>query len=339
MSSPTINRRKIRFIVSYVNSSHAPPITITSASSTSTRSIPTRSAVASPSDSTKTGAPGCAARRCSAVATTAVTISSSATSKPAPRSVPARSARLLVVVFVISRNGTASSRSRASASTAPGSASHETARTPSMSSNNPSNVTDRSVPSRTDPERMRQIGLARIVEPAFSSPRLVRGDVSELRRKQRPTGPHHGEGGATDRSLPRCVPDPIPGSHLGGQRSEGQPSHRAQDGSPLRVGWRIQEETGDAPRRVRHDEDAGPNRSGDVLLQLGHRGRDQVPRETHHLGREHLLFVEPLPPAIVETAHGEPLEQESALDQAGVHPEEESRIGRVVPASRHRIDA
>ena len=105
------------------------------------------------------------------------------------------------------------------------------------------------------------------------------------------------------------------------------------------IGRRIQEEASDAPRRVRHEQFLGPNHVGDVLLQRAHGRRDQVSREPNQLGREHLLLVEPLSPTIVQPADGQPFEQERALDQAGVHPEQQRRIGRVVPAPRHRIDA
>ena len=50
----------------------------------------------------------------------------------------ARSERVLVVVFVINRNGTSFERNQAIVSMAPGSGSHETARTPSMSRRTPS---------------------------------------------------------------------------------------------------------------------------------------------------------------------------------------------------------
>jgi hypothetical protein len=74
-----------------------------------------------------------------AVATTAVTTSSGETAMPASVNVLASSARLCVVVFVMSRNGTSFARSHSIVSIAPGSGSHETTSTPSMSSRTASN--------------------------------------------------------------------------------------------------------------------------------------------------------------------------------------------------------
>ena len=130
----------------------------------------------------------------------------------------------------------------------------------------------------------------------------------------------------------------IAGPDLGGERSEGEPSHHAKDGAPLGVGRRIQEEAGDAPRRVRHEQFLGLNHVGDVLLQRAHGRRDQVTREPDQLGREHLLLVEPLSPTIVQPADGQPFEQERARSSRRA-PRAAETIGRVVPAPRHRIDA
>ena len=68
------------------------------------------------------------------------------------------------------------------------------------------------------------------------------------------------------------------------------------------------------------------------------RRRDHRARDEHHLGREHLLLVEPLPARVVEASDRQLLEQQRAVDQTRVHVQEQLRVERVVPQTGHRVD-
>ena len=253
------------------------------------------------------------------------------TSNPASRSVAARSARVFVVVFVIRRNGTPSSRRRPNASTAPGSASHDTASTPSMSSSSPSIATIRSVPSQADPERAAS-ALDRAIAflPSLSlTPLLIRRDEPVPRWKERP---HRARSTANvARTWARLAgPNgkPYPWRTSGGKRPEGESSHRLEHRPPL--GHQAADRrTARATFRAASVTKSSPERtvSATYASSAAHRRRDHVPGEGAPVRpRASAPRGNVGDPPIVEAADRQPFEQEGALDQARVHPQQQRRV-------------
>ena len=207
------------------------------------------------------------------MATTAVTTSSSFTANPASRSVPARSARVFVVVFVIRRNGCLvperPQRVHRAGKRLPRDGEHAV-----DVQQEPSIVTFRSVPLEPDPE-----GAPETVRgtPPLAASRastvLVGSDVAEPRGQERTREPEDRERGRHRRSPPgpgRTRTPPAPDQ--GACRTRGAPP--LEDGPPLGLAWRLEEQLGDAPRRVGHQQLTRRHDVRDVGVEGLDRGRD-----------------------------------------------------------------
>ena len=93
---------------------------------------------------------------------------------------------------------------------------------------------------------------------------------------------------------------------------------------------RISEERRHPLRRLLDAQDPRVVDRLEVRAQRRHGGRDRGPWDPDHLGGEHLLLVEPLPARVVEPADGRGLEQQRAVDEAGVDIQEQVGVEPVV---------
>jgi hypothetical protein len=100
----------------------------------------------------------------------------------------------------------------------------------------------------------------------------------------------------------------------------------------------VAEQVGHPAGAVGHAQDA----AGHHLVQVGAEGRhgrrDPLLGQPQQLGRDHRLPVEGLTAGVVEPANGQALEQQEAVDQAGVHPQQQVGVAGVVAQAGHRVD-
>jgi len=123
-----------------------------------------------------------------------------------------------------------------------------------------------------------------------------------------------------------------------GERAEGPLRHALQDRPPRYLAGR-------SPDEVRHlqgvagdAEDAGCCDLVDVRAKLPGRGGDLRTVQAEQLRPGHLLPVIEVPAGFVQTPNREPFEQELRIDQAGVHPQQELRVGGVVGDAGDLVD-
>ena len=121
--------------------------------------------------------------------------------------------------------------------------------------------------------------------------------------------------------------------------SRTQASIRLEGSGATRRPGEDREEVGDGSSCIGDPEHSAIGDLVEVAPQRGYRRRDDRARDLHELGRQHLLLVEPLSPRLVETPYRALFEEQCAVDQAGVHVQEQVRIERVVRKPRDVVDA